>query len=144
MKKLFLSISILFLSWTASIAQDTTTKKQVVLPENIARAVVKDLVKGDSDAKELELNKTSISLLQTEIQLNNVLIVNQDKQISLYKDMKANYDKMILLKDAQLSVLNVDNARLAKELKKVKRRSTFAKITSGLLIGGLTVLYLYK
>jgi peptidoglycan hydrolase CwlO-like protein len=76
-----------------------------------------------------------------ELQSKTVL---QDNIISNYEKKEQNYLGIVTELEKKVSVYQTELKNTQKELRKVKAKRTFGKIISGVIIGGLTYLYITK
>ena len=111
-------------SQTGTNKESDTTK--VVLTKEVAKQIVKDLIRLDGCQEELKLtqNKT-IKLEEREIQ--------KDTIISLLRDKDKNNQFVITQKDKQLQISDELSKSLGKELKSSKRSAFLYKL--GTLVG---------
>jgi peptidoglycan hydrolase CwlO-like protein len=70
--------------------------------------------------------------------------VEQDNIISNYEKKEQNYLGIVTELEKKVSVYQTELKNTQKELRKVKAKRTFGKIISGVIIGGLTYLYITK
>jgi peptidoglycan hydrolase CwlO-like protein len=76
-----------------------------------------------------------------ELQSKTVL---QDNIISNYEKKEQNYLGIVTELEKKVSVYQTELKNTQKELRKVKAKRTYGKIISGVIIGGLTYLYITK
>jgi hypothetical protein len=132
MKKLIL-LTILALTSLNCFSQTGTNKEsdttKVVLTKEVAKQVVKDLIKLDGCQEELKLTQDKvIKLEEREIQ--------KDTIISLLKDKDKNNQFIITQKDKQLQISEDLSKNLEKELKSSKRTTFLYKL--GTVVGILS------
>jgi hypothetical protein len=114
-------------SQTGTNKESDTTK--VVLTKEVAKQVVKDLIKLDGCQEELKLTQDKvIKLEEREIQ--------KDTIISLLKDKDKNNQFIITQKDKQLQISEDLSKNLEKELKSSKRTTFLYKL--GTVVGILS------
>lgn len=122
-----------------------TNKDSIVpLPKNVAKAVVKDIIRNDSLQAELKIANTNIDLFKKNIIYYDSVVTNKDNQINLYKLKDTNYETMLILKDTQKKNLENLTTQLTSDLKKAKRQLKFRTGIGVAIIGGLTYLLLKK
>lgn len=129
MKKLIL-LTILALTSLNCFSQTGTNKEsdttKVVLTKEVAKQIVKDLIRLDGCQEELKLTQNKIiKLEEREIQ--------KDTIISLLKDKDKNNQFVITQKDKQLQISDELSKSLGKELKSSKRTTSLYKL--GTLVG---------
>ena len=117
-----------------------TTDSIVPLPKNVAKEVVKEIIRKDSIQAELTICYDNQKLLENNLVLKDSIIHSKDSQIDLQKQKEVNYETMLQLKDAQITNLNTLVDKLNKDIKKNKRKSFFKKIGNTVVIGGLAYL----
>lgn len=115
----------------------TTTIEYINIPVPTVKKITIDLLKGDSAIAQLDLSTRMIAELQAKIVLQDNIISNYEKKEQNYLDIVTELDKKV-------SVYQTELKNTQKELKKVKTKRTFGKIISGVIIGGLTYLYITK
>ncbi len=138
MKKLMVLIILLTMSLVSFSQTDTNNKDSVVvLPSNIARLVIKDLLRYD--ATKLELKVTQELLLNTENKVANQSLIIKQYEIKdgQWKQMVTNYDAQVL------AYKNMTND-LQNDLRKSKLKTFYNKFGLSVIIGGLTYLYITK
>jgi hypothetical protein len=129
MKKLIL-LTILALTSLNCFSQTGTNKEsdttKVVLTKEVAKQIVKDLIRLDGCQEELKLTQNKIiKLEEREIQ--------KDTIISLLRDKDKNNQFVITQKDKQLQISDELSKSLGKELKSSKRSTSLYKL--GTLVG---------
>jgi len=115
---------------TNKIKSDTT---KVVLTKEVAKQVVKDLIKLDGCVEELKLTQEKvIKLEERETQ--------KDTIISLLKDKDKNNQYIISQKDQQIKLYDDMSKDLQKELKSQKRTTFLYKV--GTVVGIIATSFL--
>lgn len=99
---------------------DTT---KVILSQEIAKEVVKDLIKLDGCEEEVKLYQEKISLIEGREEVKDSII-----QLLTIKD--TNNQSIIVLKDEQLKISKELTDNLKKEIKRRKTEGIFYKIGS--------------
>lgn len=115
----------------------TAPQDTVKIPTPVAKQIVKDLIGGDSARAELKLANEQILLLNQKITLKDSIISGHIQKSVMYEDRIKN--EQLKFETQGLWVKD-----LQKENKKLKAKLTFTKILSGILVGGLTYLYIMK
>jgi hypothetical protein len=115
----------------------TTTIEYINIPVPTVKKITIDLLRGDSALAQLDLSNRMI----VELQSKTVL---QDNIISNYEKKEQNYLGIVTELEKKVSVYQTELKNTQKELRKVKAKRTFGKIISGVIIGGLTYLYITK
>ena len=111
-------------SQTGTNKESDTTK--VVLTKEVAKQIVKDLIRLDGCQEELKLTQNKIiKLEEREIQ--------KDTIISLLRDKDKNNQFVITQKDKQLQISDELSKSLGKELKSSKRTTSLYNL--GTLVG---------
>ena len=132
MKKLLLLIPLLLAS-SPSFSQTATDTSLVVLPEPIARAVIKELLLGDARKKELDATNIKLSLVEQKVIVKDSVILNLEKQIENFisadKERKEQLDKFDKL-----------TLQLQTDLKKEKASKKLFQASSGLLLAAAVIL----
>jgi hypothetical protein len=125
--------------------KNTTTNKTdsiVPLPKNVAKAVVKDIIRKDSLEAEIDVMKKNEKLLKANLMIKDSVIQNKQNVILLYQEKEKNFDTMLSLKDLQNKNLEDLTNTLKKDLRKAKRELKLTKIGGTVVIGALAYLIL--
>lgn len=117
-----------------------TTDSIVPLPKNVAREVVRDLIRKDSIQAELNVCHDNQALLEHNLTLKDSIIISKDNQLSLSKMKETNYETLIQLKDTQISNLNLLVEKLNNDIKKNRRKTILKTVGNTALLGGLVYL----
>lgn len=147
MRKLLLLITLTLASLIASsqsVTKTTTIDSIVPLPKNVAREVVKDIIRKDSLETELKVLNENYKLLENNSTIKDSVIQSKDGVINLWKDKEKNYLSIIDLKEQQKTNLETLTTSLAADLRQLKRKRTTTTIILSAIIGGLTYLYIAK
>ena len=132
MKKLLLLIPLLLAS-SPSFSQTATDTSLVVLPEPIARAVIKDILLGDATKKELDATIIKLSLIEQKISVKDSVILNLEKQIQ-------NFISADKERKEQLDKFNKMTTQLETDLKKEKGIKRLYQASSGVLMAAALLL----
>lgn len=136
-KKLVMLVLTIMTSSYAFSQNATTTIEYINIPVPTVKKITIDLLRGDSALAQLDLSNRMI----VELQSKTVL---QDNIISNYEKKEQNYLGIVTELEKKVSVYQTELKNTQKELRKVKAKRTFGKIISGVIIGGLTYLYITK
>jgi hypothetical protein len=121
-----------------------STDSLIPLPKNVAKEVVKDVLRKDSLETELKIVNLNQEKLKSNLVAKDSLIASKDSIITLWMIKEKNYlligDYMKQQKD------NVDalNKKLAADLRQAKRKNTTKSIVSTVIISALAYLYISK
>jgi hypothetical protein len=115
----------------------TTTIEYINIPVPTVKKITIDLLRGDSALAQLDLSNRMIAELQSKTVL-------QDNIISNYEKKEQNYLGVVTELEKKVSVYQTELKNTQKELRKLKAKRTYGKIISGVIIGGLTYLYITK
>lgn len=132
MKKLLLLIPLLLAS-SPIFSQTVTDSSLVVLPEPIARAVIKDLLLGDASKKELDATIIKLSLVEKKVALKDSVISSLELQL-------ANLKAADVERKQQLNKYDQMTNRLESDLKKETAIKRLYQASSGLLMAAALVL----
>jgi hypothetical protein len=132
MKKLLLLIPLLLAS-LPTFSQTVTDTSLVVLPEPIARAVIKDILLGDATKKELDATIIKLSLIEQKISVKDSVILNLEKQIQ-------NFISADKERKEQLDKFNKMTTQLETDLKKEKGIKRLYQASSGVLMAAALLL----
>jgi hypothetical protein len=114
-----------------TITISDTTK--VVLSKEVAKEVVKDLIKLDGCQEEVKLYQEKIELLNNKEEVRDSII-----KLLIIKD--TNYQSIIILKDEQLQLSKELIENLNKEIKRRKTEGILYKIGSAIGIIATSIL----
>jgi len=126
MKKLLLLIPLLLAS-LPTFSQTVTDTSLVVLPEPIARAVIKELLLGDAAKKELNATNIKLRLIEQKVSVKDSVILNLEKQV----ENLLSADKQ---REEQLDTFDKMTNQLHTDLKKEKASKKLFQASSGLLL----------
>ena len=132
MKKLLLLILLTLVS-LPSFSQTVTDTSLVVLPEPIARAVIKDILLGDATKKELDATIIKLSLVEQKVVLKDSVITSLELQL-------ANLKAADLEREQQLNKYDQMTNRLESDLKKEAAIKRLYQASSGVLMAAALLL----
>lgn len=132
MKKLLLLIPLLLAS-SPSFSQTATDTSLVVLPEPIARAVIKELLLGDANKKELDATIIKLSLVEKKVAIKDSVISSLELQLANLK--AADVERI-----QQLDKYNKMTTQLETDLKKEKGIKRLYQASSGVLVAAALLL----
>ena len=132
MKKLLLLIPLLLAS-SPSFSQTATDTSLVVLPEPIARAVIKELLLGDANKKELDATIIKLSLVEQKVAIKDSVISSLELQLANLK--AADVERI-----QQLDKYNQMTTQLETDLKKEKGIKRLYQASSGVLVAAALLL----
>lgn len=132
MKKLLLLIPLLLAS-SPSFSQTATDTSLVVLPEPIARAVIKELLLGDANKKELDATIIKLSLVEKKVAIKDSVISSLELQLANLK--AADVERI-----QQLDKYNQMTTQLETDLKKEKGIKRLYQASSGVLVAAALLL----
>ena len=110
--------------------------KTIQLSNPVAKEVIKDLIQGDADSKELE---AMIKL----VTVTNEKLITQSDLVSNLKLQTSTLNNIILQKDSQLKTSAELSDELQSALKKANRQKKLYQIGSA-IGGGAVILLLIK
>jgi hypothetical protein len=113
------------------------TQDTIKLPLPVAKAIVKDLVSGDSAKAELKLANEQVILLNQKVSL-------KDSIISGHVQKGIMYEERIKNEQLKFDTQGLWVKDLQKQNKKLKVKLRFIQITGTAIVGGLTYLYITK
>jgi hypothetical protein len=134
---------MMLVSLTASSQKNTnsiTTDSIVPLPKNVAKEIVRDLLRKDSIQAELNVCHDNQGLLEHNLILKDSIILSKDAQLSLAKMKETNYETILQLRDVQIVNLNGLVEKLNKDIKKNRRKTILKTVGNTALLGGLAYL----
>ena len=129
-------IGLLLVSSIAS-SQIVTDTNKIVISTAVAKAIAKDLVRGDSAIETLKLKERELKYLEDKITI-------KDSIISLYRLNEVNYKYQVLNETEKVKIWQNQYKQSQKEYKKLSVLHKFTKIASLAIISGLTYLYISK
>jgi len=127
MKILIMLIALVLMS-LPSFSQTVTDSSSVILPEQIARQVIKDLTAGDAAIQELTLVKSVLVLTEKKVFTQDSLIINLSNQIK-------NLQLVEVGRKEQLKLSNELSGKLEKDLQIEKTKTLFYQSSTGVMIG---------
>lgn len=114
---------------TSKIKTDTT---KVILSQQVAKRVVKDLIRLDGCEEELKLTQIKVAKLEE-------VVVYKDSTINLYIDKDKNNQYIIQQQEKQLKISEDLSKSLQKDLRKQRTQTFLYKL--GTVVLGLTTTY---
>ena len=132
MKRYLILILFLAMSFNSFSQKDTSI---VIIKTEIAREIIKDLIRGDIAKEELLLTRKKVDLLETKITYKDSIINTKYLQNSMLLEVIDN-------KDIQFKYSQTINAKLQISLKKEKVKTQIMKGVGGtaLLVLGILVI----
>lgn len=121
-----------------------TTDSVIPLPKNVAKEVVKDVLRKDSCEAELTVAQNNIKILQDNNNQYTKVIASKDSLITDYKHLRTNDSLVINKKDEQKFNLEVTVNTLGQQVKKAKRQTTWIGVIGGVLVAALGYLVITK
>jgi len=118
------------MSWKG-FSQTDTIPKPIVLTKPVARLVIKDLVKGDAAAKEVQAMQKILTVTNDKLLTQSDLVLNLKTQV-------INFQRIVEQKDGQIKTQAELSAELQKALKKERRTKKLYQIGSA--IGAAAIL----
>lgn len=118
-----------------SFSQNATDSTSIQLTKPIAKLVIKDLIKGDGYAIELETIQQLLTSTNQKLATQSDLVVNLKSQIT-------NYESILVSKDNQLVTAQQLSKDLETALRKEKRLGKLYKIGSTVGLGAIVLLLL--
>ena len=107
--------------------------KTIQLSNPVAKEVIKDLIQGDADSKELE---AMIKL----VTVTNEKLITQSDLVSNLKLQTNTLNNIILQKDSELQTSAEMSKDLQSALKKANRQKKLYQIGSGIGLGAVVLL----
>lgn len=116
-----------------AISQNVTQTNEVVLTENQAREVIKDLVRGDAARAEVKILRQMVETVKLE---NGLLKANYKDQYTISSNLKLAMQEQEKVIEAQDGALKKYN----QSLKQAKKQTLIWKIACGaMIIGGVVI-----
>jgi len=134
-KSLMLSIISVMICLNSFSQNDTKADslKTIQLSNPVAKEVIKDLIQGDADSKELE---AMIKL----VTVTNEKLVTQSDLVQNLKFQTSTLNTIIIQKDNQLKTSAEMSKDLQSALKKANRQKKLYQIGSGIGLGAVILL----
>jgi len=115
-----------------SFSQSATDTTLIVLPSDIARLIIQDLIAGDAAKQELGLVRKQLELSQQKIISQEEIILRLNSQID-------NLQKVEISRVDQITEYTQLTTRLESDLKKERRLVSILKATTGVGVLGILV-----
>ena len=134
-RNLMLSIISVMICWSSFSQNDTKADslKTIQLSNPVAKEVIKDLIQGDANSKELE---AMIKL----VTVTNEKLITQSDLVSNLKLQTNTLNNIILQKDGQLQTSAELSKDLQSALRKANRQKKLYQIGSGIGLGAVVLL----
>lgn len=140
MKKIFLLLNFLILTnFVFSQKQNCCDDDSTVIcfPAHVGKQILIDLNELDKLRKEIIVCDEQVNQLEQKT-------LKQEGVINLLEEKDTNNLKIISETETKVSLLKEENNNLNTEIKKLKRRNTLFQIGSGVIIGTLTGIIVFK
>lgn len=115
----------------------TIMNDTIKLPTPVAKQIIKDLISGDSAKDELKLTQEQLLLTEKQSFIKDNIINDYVKSGLLYEQRLSN-------EQDKFKVFGLYTKKIEKQNKKLKTKLLFTKIIGGVIVGGLTYLYITK
>ena len=132
---LILLIGLVMMSWSSFSQSDIQDSTKIQLAKPIAKLVIKDLIKYDGLAQEVNTVRSILDETNNKLQSQSELVLNLRSQIT-------NYQGLIATKDEQFEQQQKAIQDLQKSLKKANRTKKLYKIGSTIGIASTALLLL--
>lgn len=119
---------------------NSITDSLVCLPKNVAREVVKDLIRKDSLQAELNTCHKNYDILNKNISYKDSIINSKSNQLMFFEEKEKNYKVNLAFKDEKIENLNTLVKDMNKDIKKMKFKLVLKKIETYGLFGGILLL----
>lgn len=130
----FIIITTLSFGQESCQKEDSTT---ICFPVEVGKQILLDLNELDRLKEEKKLYNTEIELLNTKINNQDTIIKLQNEKFNVCEEIvKETENKVTILKD--------ENEELRKDIKKIRRKNTIIEIVSGSIITVLTGVIAFK
>ena len=133
LSKRLILLTFLAMMSLKSFSQNATDSTSIQLTKPIAKLVIKDLIKGDGYAVELETIQQLLSSTNDKLTTQTQLVVNLKDQIN-------NYESILATKDNQLVTAQELSNDLEAALRREKRLGKLYKIGTYVGAGALVLL----
>jgi len=133
MKK-FLLLIVLTLVSLPSFSQTATDTSLVILPEQIAREVIKELLLGDSYKKELDATNIKLDLINKKVAVKDSIILSLESKIENLLNAESNRRQQIETFDKMTNQLETD-LKKEKLIKRIYQFSTTAILAGAVVLG---------
>jgi hypothetical protein len=114
------------------------------MPDSVARLLAQDLVSGDSARMVIPFLEQELSFTKRKLSLKDSVIYNDQILQANLKNQVANEKKKSDANFKLYSICNDQYSLLSKKHKALKVRSRLSSISSILLIGSITTLFILK
>lgn len=124
-------------SQTGTKTGSDTTKADtayIKLPKDIAKAVVKDLIKLDSVKVETEVCKDNVNILNNSMSIKDSIIAQKDSVIALLKEKDKNCTQIVALKGEQSQKYKELSQVFEGKYKKQKTKTIVVEVVSAILL----------
>lgn len=120
-----------------AFSQTVTDTSKIVLSYPVAKAVAKDLIKGDSAMAILNYRDEENRLLERKVSLKDSIIYS-------YRLKESNYLNQIGNQELKISGWQSEYSKLQGDYKKLKTKYSFTKVLASAIVGGLLYLHFVK
>jgi len=130
---LFLTMSFMFFSQK----KPKTDSTEICFPYQVGQKILLDLNECDKNKNILLIFEKEIKLLNEKIKEKDGVIGDMNKTIQIC-------DTIIKKNEEKFKIVDEENKNLRKDIGKLKLRNNISNIVSGVIIGGLTYIFIFK
>lgn len=114
-----------------------TDSTEICFPYQVGQKILLDLNECDKNKNILLIFEKEIKLLNEKIKEKDGVIGDMNKTIQIC-------DTIIKKNEEKFKIVDEENKNLRKDIGKLKLRNNISNIVSGVIIGGLTYIFIFK
>lgn len=133
-------ITLLFLTMSLTIFSQKKPKidsTEICFPYQVGQKILLDLNECDKNKDLLQVSEKEIKLLNDKVKEKDGVIGDLNKTIQIC-------DTIIKKNEEKFNIVNDENIKLRKDVGLLKLKNNISNIVSGVIIGGLTYIFIFK
>jgi len=137
MKKLFFIIFLLSTSFVFSQNKPKNDSTEICFPYQVGQKILLELNECDKNKELLKVSEKEIGLLNDKIKEKDGIIGDLKKTVEIS-------DTIIKKNEEKFKIVDEENKNLRGQIGLLKLKNNISNIVSGVIIGGLTYIFIFK
>lgn len=137
MKKLFFIIFLLSTTFVFSQNKPKIDSTEICFPYQVGQKILLELNECDKNKELMKVSDKEIGLLKEKIKEKDGVIVDLKKTIEIS-------DTIIKKNEEKFKIVDEENKNLRGQIGLLKLKNNISNIVSGVIIGGLTYIFIFK
>jgi len=137
MKKLFFIIFLLSTSFVFSQNKPKNNSTEICFPYQVGQKILLELNECDKNKELLKVSEKEIGLLNDKIKEKDGIIGDLKKTVEIS-------DTIFKKNEEKFKIVDEENKNLRGQIGLLKLKNNISNIVSGVIIGGLTYIFIFK